>query len=101
MSQPASITQKVKEKGAFVRKTGFDCPPNFTQVLSWGYAAFILISFTITVITLFQRESKSRGKDIGIGTLSALFIIFYSAMILTTVIITKSDPTDPTIALER
>jgi len=70
-------------------------------VLSWVFAAFILISFTITVITLFQKESESAGKDIGLGILSSLFIIFYSAMIITTVMITKSDPTDPTIALER
>ena len=41
------------------------------------------------------------GETVSLIALSAFYLLAYVGMIVTTVIVTKSDPTDPTVAFDR
>ena len=69
--------------------------------MSWIFAAYIILSFVLTDVVLLTRDENQTGEMVGLVLLSVLYAIAYTSMIITTVIVTKSDPTDPTVALER
>lgn len=84
-----------------VRSTGFDCPPGFSQVSSWVFAAFTLGSFSLTAVVHLTQEELPTGEVIGFSILSTLYAVGYLGMIVTTALVTASDPTDPTVKLFR
>ena len=61
----------------------------------------MIVSFTLTVISLLQNEHNETVENIGLIILSTLYGLAYIGMIVTTIIVTKSDPSDPTVAFER
>ena len=88
------------------RKHGFECPLAFFQLLSWAVAALIFVSFTLTVVALFMWDEAASYTDrwrldLVCAALTAAYLICFSLMVIFTVRVTKSDPTDPTVALER
>lgn len=83
-----------------VRKNGFQQPFGIFQVLSWIIALFLLGSFTVTVSTLLNQDGTDE-YEFGCVIISAIYFVCFLAMVLTTIIVTRSDPTDPTIAMER
>ena len=82
-----------------MRRNGFECPLGFWQLTSWVFAVYILGSFILTAICLFQREQSD--QEAGLITLTVLYTISYTAMAISTVLVTKSDPSDPSIYLDR
>ena len=75
-------------------------------MLSWIMAAFIFISWTITTVTLLKEAetlSKSDTSSLQVVTLvlGVLYLIAFTNMIVWTAKTTASDPSDPTVALER
>lgn len=65
-------------------------------------AAFILVSFLLSFAQLMQqRETLSSGQVGALVFLAVLYLTSYLAMVVTTVVVTASDPTDPTVAFER
>ena len=85
------------------RRHGFEAPFSVFQLASWVVAAFIFISTCLSAISILQRDEGSvpNGDKIFCGIILGLYLLAYLVMVVTTVIVTKSDPTDPTIALER
>ena len=63
----------------------------------------MILSFLITALKLFGPDNKAieNVETICLITLSLLYLLAYLGMIVTTVIVTKSDPTDPTVAFDR
>lgn len=62
-------------------------------------AAYILVSSaTITVFLITAMNGEHLGAGIILG---ALYSVVYLLMIITTAIVTKSDPTDPATILEH
>ena len=59
------------------------------------------MSFVLTDVVLLTRDGNEKDEMVGLILLSALYAIAYTSMIITTIIVTKSDPTDPTVALEK
>ena len=87
-----------------VRKNGFDCPFSTFQVISWIMAAFICASFILSTVSLLMHsdaEGGSNGVDIACSVIAAAYFISFMGMVIFTVKVTKSDPTDPTVSLER
>ena len=62
-------------------------------------AAFILASYTVTAVALFMN--KTSEHDVPCGIITAFYSISFLLMCVMTIRVTKSDPTDPTVALER
>jgi len=80
-----------------VRKNGFERPFSLLQIVSWVIAACIFISYTVTSACLFYQEDHF----IPIIAVGVFYFSAFLAMVVTTVSVTNSDPTDPTINLER
>ena len=59
------------------------------------------MSFVLSDVTLLARDENETAEIVGLVLLSVLYAVAYISMIITTIIVTKSDPTDPTVALER
>lgn len=72
-------------------------------MFSWVVAAYLILQFMITMTSLIQRRSSDNGTMpiLGLSLLTLAYVIAYLGMIITTVIVTKSNPTDPTVAFER
>ena len=77
-------------------------------MLSWVVAAFIFISFLITTVILlkeadsFVQDNQNASKiQVVIVVLGICYLIAFSNMIIWTALVTGSDPTDPTVHLER
>ena len=58
-------------------------------------AAYVLVSFTITVVDKLMEDN-----NVIVIVLTVLYVIAYISMVVTTVIVTSSDPTDPVPMLE-
>ena len=86
-----------------MRKNGFERPFSVFQVLSWIVAAFIGISFVIITIALVlsSEDYGGSGHDAVCILLAIAYAISFIGMIYFTYLVTASDPTDPTVALER
>lgn len=70
--------------------------------MSWVIAAFIFISFAITASTLVTFDGGTDDSvALTVSILTTIYLVGFTAMIITTAITTASDPTDPTVALER
>ena len=76
--------------------------------MTWIYGLFIIVSFVITLITLFQEsfateesEKDNVGLNVGLFLLSTAFLISFLGMAVLDFIVTRSDPTDPTVKYER
>ena len=59
------------------------------------------MSFVLTDVVLLAWDENETSDIVGLVLLSVLYAIAYVSMIISTIIVTKSDPTDPTVALER
>ena len=68
---------------------------------SWVFAAFTLGSFSLTAVVHLTQEELPTGEVIGFSILSTLYAAGYLGMIVTTALVTASDPTDPTVKLFR
>lgn len=68
-------------------------------------AAFICVSFILSTVSLLMKPkdatSGSDGHDIACSVIAAAYFISFMGMTIFTVKVTKSDPTDPTVAFER
>ena len=67
-------------------------------------AAYIFISTCLSAVSISLREdedSASTGDFITCGIILGIYLLAYLMMIILTAVVTKSDPTNPTIALER
>ncbi len=100
------IDQDMIVHGGKVRRHGFQKPFSPQQLLSWIIAAFIFISFVITATSLISLRLENHNlvpdSDYRVMiSLSICYFISFLAMVVTTAIVTGSDPTDPTVALER
>ena len=86
-------------KNVRVRETGFELPPSCMQVFSWLGAILILIAYILALLTVVPEA------DALILTVSALllavYLVSYICMVIYTYRVTASNPTDPTVALER
>ena len=63
----------------------------------------MLFSFSLTIVKLFELDDTEveTGETVSLIALSILYVLAYLGMIVTTIIVTKSDPTDPTVAFDR
>ena len=63
----------------------------------------MIFSFSLTIAKLFSLDDTEveTGETVSLIALSVLYLLAYLGMIVTTVIVTKSDPTDPTVAFDR
>ena len=63
----------------------------------------MIFSFSLTIAKLFSLDDTEieTGETLSLIALSVLYLLAYLGMIVTTVIVTKSDPTDPTVAFDR
>ena len=90
-----------------MRRHGFQRPFGYAQIGSWIFAAYIFISAIVTIASTLQEEKhlkdgdQSDISDTGIAVLSAIYLIFYAAMIISAILVTLSDPSDPSVHLER
>lgn len=92
-----------------VRTNGFDCPLTIPQVFSWCLVAFLMASFVVTQYELMSQyrrdlnESEDDRPDLLIfcSSLIIVYALAYASMVCNTFIVTSSDPTDPTVALEK
>ena len=99
MSVPEILIVKKK-----VRKNGFERPFSVFQLLSWVIAAFIFVSFVLTALCMLLNRSEGpvdTTHTVVTCVLVVTYLAFFAAMIVTTAIVTASDPTDPTVELER
>lgn len=48
-----------------------------------------------------QADILSQAKIVGLSFFAGMYLISYLGMLITTLIVTKSDPTDPTVAYTR
>ena len=99
--QKVLVVRKVKHPMRQPRTHGFNCPPNPSQIFSWILAVAILVSFAVTVIDILMHKDISPGSRIGFILLSVLYALAYIGMVVMTVIVTASDPSDPVPSLER
>ena len=63
-------------------------------------AAFILITFILTMISVLSWTDDQAIVDLNVLLIIA-YTISYLSMVILTAKVTASDPTDPTIALHR
>ena len=63
----------------------------------------MMFSFSLTIVKLFELGDTEveTGETVSLIALSVLYVLAYLGMIVTTIIVTKSDPTDPTVAFDR
>ena len=63
----------------------------------------MMFSFSLTIVKLFELGDTEveTGETVSLIALSILYVLAYLGMIVTTIIVTKSDPTDPTVAFDR
>ena len=87
--------------GRMFRRHGFERPFGIFQVLSWIIAAFIFISFSVTLYALLLVEGSDYSHRRSCIVCAVMYYLSFLAMVLTTIVVTASNPTDPTIALER
>ena len=60
------------------------------------------MSFVLTDVVLLTKTAEiDKAKIVGLVLLTVFYAIAYISMIIATIIVTKSDPTDPTVALEK
>lgn len=92
----------IQIKKAAARLNGFECPLSFLQVLSWVITLFILVSFVLTTSALLIEKSDHDSTFVAVCiAFSTLYAIAFTSMVVTTVIVTASDPSDPTVNLNR
>ena len=70
-------------------------------MLSWIIAAFIFISFTLSLTTLLVHEDAEDLHVYSSIVFAVIYYISFLAMVLTTIVVTASNPTDPTVEIER
>ncbi len=73
---------------------------------SWLFAAYIFISAMVAIASKLQECQKVGDEngaisDTGIAVLSVIYLIFFAAMIVSAILVTVSDPSDPSVQLER
>ena len=63
----------------------------------------MMFSFSLTIAKLIELDDTEveTGETVSLIALSILYVLAYLGMIVTTIIVTKSDPTDPTVAFDR
>ena len=69
-------------------------------MLSWCIALFLLASFTVTQLRVKDRVDSTSHAVMNI-LLVAFYVLAFTSMVYNAYIVTASDPTDPTIDLER
>ena len=89
----------IEMKNLRVRETGFELPPSCMQVFSWLGAILILIAFALALLTV-TPEADAFILAVS-ASLLAVYIVSYICMVFYTYRVTASNPTDPTVALER
>lgn len=73
-------------------------PFSFLQVLAFILALYLICSFTTTeTALLIAGESNTAGLVIS----AALYLISFIAMVIQTVLVTGTDPSDPIVNLSR
>ena len=89
----------IEMKNLSVRETGFELPPSCMQVFSWLGAILILIGFILALLTVVP-EADALILTVS-ASLLAVYVVSYICMVFYTFRVTASNPTDPTVALER
>ena len=70
--------------------------------MSWVFTAYVLVNAVLSIVCLFSQENYySTGRIVGLSVLTLIFTFSFLGMVVATAIVTRSDPTDPTIALVR
>ena len=87
----------VKVKRTKVRKNGFKTPFAFLQLLAWLVAFYLFTSFIITLIALIMDNQLVEPSAI----VAVIYLISFAALVISTAIVTGSDPSDPTVELYR
>ena len=67
---------------------------------SWLFAAYIVVIFILNSISLLNNTGSRAGRA-AIYNLIALFAVACTGMIVTTFLVTKSEPNDPVVQFER
>ena len=91
----------IAAKNQRVRTHGFEPPFSFAQVSSWVLAVVLFITFIIALICLVRIENEQSETLFTLCILTITYLISYGSMVVYTYRVTISDPTDPTVALER
>ncbi len=68
---------------------------------SWLFAAFIFSSAIVTIASKLQEEHKMKESITSTAILSSIYLILFAAMVVATAMISASEPTDPSVQLER
>ena len=63
-------------------------------------ALFIVASFTLLTVALLMVQERTQDRA-GTIVFAIFYSFFFAAMVATTVVVTASDPSDPTVTLER
>ena len=72
-----------------------------SQLASYILALLTFFVVLVQTTSLLMIKNGSTWVTIIIVVLTILFVVAFLGMAITTVIVTRSDPTDPTVALER
>ena len=76
-------------------------PFSFLQVLAWIMAIFIIICFILTEICLLTADQRDKSTLYVCTILGGAYVIAFLLLVIQTVLVTASDPTDPTVKLHR
>ena len=81
-----------------MRSNGFSPPFAFQQVISWLIFIYIIASFVTSFVALLQvEESNGTSLKMVCGIVFPFYVLGIISTVITTVIVTGSDPTDPTV----
>ena len=88
------------------RKHGFETPYSVFQLISWVVALYIFISTCLSFVSLVLSHEEQKDEEyevdmVSFGIITGIYLLAFLMMVILTAKVTKSDPTDPTVALER
>lgn len=85
------------------RKNGMERPFSCFQVFSWVMTSFSLMIFLATVACYLEKfaEKAELRRSLWYAALSTAYLTSFTWMVWLTFKITMSDPSDPTVAIER
>lgn len=89
-------------KNSRVRTHGFQPPFSIAQIMSWISAVVLLLSFIASYLCLTKAViDDSIFVKVLLPIAAVTYVISFLSMIVYTFRVTISDPTDPTVLLER
>ena len=94
-----SPSRLIEMKNTKVRLHGFEWPPSCMQVVSWVGAILLVVAYALAVASIVQDADTF--SLVALGLLSFVYLVAVVCMVIYTYRVTASDPSDPTVALER